>query len=145
MTPYMSWTNIEIDHVKPICMFDSSKDEELGEISCWKNIQPLLEQDHQQKGIKCSFFDYQLQFIRAFQFTKLNVQEDLFKIFFDEIYSKASMRRYPTIKKVYNHIDEIWSIDLAEFAEYNTSNNKGVRYIFIIIDKISENLWCLPL
>ena len=31
MTPGMNWTNIEIDHVKPICMFDLSKEEELGE------------------------------------------------------------------------------------------------------------------
>ena len=26
MTPEMNWSNIEIDHVKPICMFDISKD-----------------------------------------------------------------------------------------------------------------------
>ena len=30
-TPEMNWSNIEIDHVKPICMFDVSKDEELKE------------------------------------------------------------------------------------------------------------------
>ena len=28
-TPEMDWENIEIDHVKPICMFDVTKDEEL--------------------------------------------------------------------------------------------------------------------
>ena len=27
----MNWSNIEIDHVKPNCMFDISKDEELKE------------------------------------------------------------------------------------------------------------------
>ena len=37
MTPDMSWFNIEIDHVKPICMFDVSKDEELKETFSWKN------------------------------------------------------------------------------------------------------------
>ena len=30
-TPEMNWTEIEIDHVKPICRFDLSKDEELKE------------------------------------------------------------------------------------------------------------------
>ena len=30
-TPEMNWSNIEIDHVKAICMFSVSKDEELGE------------------------------------------------------------------------------------------------------------------
>ena len=30
-TPEMKWSNIEIDHVKPICMFDVSKEDELRE------------------------------------------------------------------------------------------------------------------
>ena len=29
MTQEMSWPNIEIDHVKPVCMFDVTKDKEL--------------------------------------------------------------------------------------------------------------------
>ena len=52
MTPEMTWSKIEIDNVKPICMFDLSKDEELKETFCWKNTQPLLKHDRQQKGIK---------------------------------------------------------------------------------------------
>ena len=72
MTPEMNWSNIEIDHVKPICMFDVTKDYELKEAFSWKNTQPLLKQDHRQKGIKFNFLDYQLQFIKAYQFIKLN-------------------------------------------------------------------------
>ena len=75
MTPEMNWNNIEIDHVKPICMFDISKENELKEAFCWKITQPLLKQDHQHKGTKYSFLDYQLQFIEAYQFLKLNEQE----------------------------------------------------------------------
>ena len=71
-TPEMNWENFEIDHVKPICMFDVTKDEELKEAFNWRNTQPLLKQDHLQKGIKFSFLDYQLQFIKADQFSKLN-------------------------------------------------------------------------
>ena len=77
MTPEMNWSNIEIDHVKPICMFDVTKDYELKEAFSWKNTQPLLKQDHRQKGIKFNFLDYQLQFIKAYQFLKINEEERL--------------------------------------------------------------------
>ena len=79
-TPEMTWDNIEIDHVKAICLLDVSKDEELKEAFNWKNTQPLLKHDHQKKGTKFNFLDYQLQFIKAYQFIKLNeegLNEDL--------------------------------------------------------------------
>ena len=72
MTPEMNWSNSEIDHVKAIGLFDVSKDEELREAFNRKNTQPLLKHDYQQKGIKFNFLDYQLQFIKAYQFIKLN-------------------------------------------------------------------------
>ena len=72
MTPEMNWSNIEIDHVKAICLFGLSKDEELKEAFNWKNNQPLLKKDNQLKGTKFNFLDYQLQFIKAYQFIKLN-------------------------------------------------------------------------
>ena len=75
MTPKMNWTNIQIDHVKRISLFDVSKDEELKEAFSWKNTQPLLKHDHQLKGTKFNFLDYQLQFIKACQFLKLNEEE----------------------------------------------------------------------
>ena len=46
MNPEMNWEKIEIDHVKPICMFDVTKDEELKEAFNWRNTQPLLKQHH---------------------------------------------------------------------------------------------------
>ena len=61
-------------------------------------------------------------------------KRDLTKIFIDEIYSKPPMRNYPTNKIVKNHIDEIWSIDLADMIDYKISNNKGFGYMFVIID-----------
>ena len=45
------------------------------------------------------------------------VKQDLIKIFIDEIYSKAPEKNYPTNKIIYDHIDEIWSIDLADFSD----------------------------
>ena len=72
-------------------------------------------------------------------------KKDLTKIFIDEIYSKPPRKNYPTNKVVYKHIDEIWSIDLADMVDYKTSNNKGYRYILIIIDNFSKYLWAIPL
>ena len=71
--------------------------------------------------------------------------KDKIKIFIDEIYSKPPLRNYPTNKIIYNHIDEIWSIDLADMIDYKISNNKGYRYFFIIIDNFSKYLWAIPL
>ena len=55
------------------------------------------------------------------------MKRDLTKILIDEISSNPPRRNCPTNKIVYNHIDEIWSIDLADFSDYKISNNKGFR------------------
>ena len=54
------------------------------------------------------------------------------------------MKIYPTNKILYNHIDEIWSIDLADMFNFKISNNGGFGYLFIIIDNFSKILWCIP-
>ena len=69
---------------------------------------------------------------------------DLMKIVIDEIYSKPPKKNYATNKIIYNHIDEIWSIDLADMIDYETSNIKRFRYMFIIIHNFSNYTWCLP-
>ena len=53
-------------------MFKISDDEELKLAFSWKNTQPLLKNVHSQKGVSVIFLDYQLQFIKAYQFLKLN-------------------------------------------------------------------------
>ena len=73
------------------------------------------------------------------------VKRNLTKIFIDEIYSTPPKKNYPTNKIIYNHTDEIWSIDLADMIDYKTSNNKNYRYIFIIIDNFSKYLFAIPL
>ena len=74
-TPDMTWDNVEIDHVKAICLFDISDDEQLKEAFNWRNTQPLLKEIHRQKGIKFNILDYQNQFIKAYQFLNLNNYE----------------------------------------------------------------------
>ena len=73
------------------------------------------------------------------------MKRDLTKIFIDEIHSTPPRKNYQTNKIVFNHIDEIWSIDLADMIDYKISNNRGFRYIFIIIDNFSKYLWGIPL
>ena len=73
------------------------------------------------------------------------MNRNLTKIFIDEIYSTPPKKNYPTDKIVYNYIDEIWSIDLADMVDYKTSNNKGFRYIFVIIDNFRNYIWVIPL
>ena len=73
------------------------------------------------------------------------MKRDLTKIFIDEIYSKPPRKNYPTNKVIYNHVDEMWSIDLADMVDYKVSNNNGYRYIFIVIDNFSKYLWAIPL
>ena len=68
------------------------------------------------------------------------IKRDLIKTFINEIYFKPPKKNYETNKVIYNHIDEIWSIDLADFLDYKISNNKGFRYIFVIIEKFLKHL-----
>ena len=69
------------------------------------------------------------------------IKKDLIKIFIDEIHSTPPKKNYETNKIIYNLIDEIWSIDLADMIDYRISNNKGFRYIFVIIDNYRKYLW----
>ena len=46
----------------------------------------------------------------------------------------------PPSKK--SHIDEIWSIDLADLVDNKFSNNTGFRYIFVTIHNLSKDNWC---
>ena len=73
------------------------------------------------------------------------MKKDLTKIFIDEIYSSTHKNKYPTNKIVYNHNDEIWSIDLVDMIDYKISNNKGFRYIFVITDYYCKYLGAIPL
>ena len=59
-TPGTNWSDIEIDLVEPICMFNMSVDEELNYAFNCKNTQPILKEVHSQNGVKFNFLDYQL-------------------------------------------------------------------------------------
>ena len=138
MTPQMNWSNIEIDHVRPIFMFDISEDEDKKEAFSWKKTQSLLEQDHHYKGTKFIFLDYQLQFIKAYQFIKSNDQARFTKIFIDEIYSESPHKNYETNKTMIKSNDDTWSSELLDMDDYCPKNNRGYRYLLTVIDKFSN-------
>ena len=72
-------------------------------------------------------------------------KKDNIKTFIDEIYCSPPKKNYETNKIIYNHIDEIGSIDLADMVDCKTSNKKGYRCIFIIFDNFSKYLWAISL
>ena len=73
------------------------------------------------------------------------MKKDLIKIFIDEIYSTPPRKTFPTNKIIYNHIDEIWRIDLADMFDYKISKKKGFRFIFVIKENYSKCLWAILL
>ena len=67
------------------------------------------------------------------------------KIFISEIYSKPPKKYYPTNKTDVYKIDDIWSLDILDLKDYGTENNRGYRYVLVIIDNFSKNGWTIPL
>ena len=73
------------------------------------------------------------------------MKKDFIKNFIDEINSTPPYKSYETNNFLNSHIDEIWSIDLADMIDCKTSNIKQYRYTFSIIDNFSKCAWCIPL
>ena len=67
------------------------------------------------------------------------------KIFINEIYSKPPKKYYPTNKTNVYHIDDIRSLDILDLKDYGTNNNRGYRYVLVIIDNFSKYGWTIPL
>ena len=67
------------------------------------------------------------------------------KIFINEIYSKPPKKNYATNKTDVYHIDDIWSLDIVDLKDYGSENNRGYRYVLVIIDDFSKYGWTVPL
>ena len=67
------------------------------------------------------------------------------KIFINEIYSKPPKKNYITNKTDVYYIDDIWSLDILDLKDYGSENNKGYRYILVIIDNFSKYGCTVPL
>ena len=67
------------------------------------------------------------------------------KLFINEIYSKPPKRNYATNKTDVYHIDDIWSLDILDLKDYGPENNRGYRYVLVVIDNFSKFGWTIPL
>ena len=67
------------------------------------------------------------------------------KIFINEIYTKPSKKNYATNKTDVYHIDDTWSIDILDLKDYGPENNRGYRYVLVVIDNFSKFGWTTPL
>ena len=67
------------------------------------------------------------------------------KIFINEIYSKGPKKYYPTNKTDVHYIDDIWSLDILDLKDYGPENNRGYRYVLVIMDNFSKYGWKIPL
>ena len=67
------------------------------------------------------------------------------KIFVNEIYSKGPRKNYATNKTDVYHIDDIWSLDVLDLKDYGPENNRGYRYVLVVIDNFSKFGWTIPL
>ena len=67
------------------------------------------------------------------------------KIFINEIYSKPPKKNYITNKTDVYYIDDIWSLDILDLKDYGPENNRGYRYVLVVIDNFSKFGWTVPL
>ena len=67
------------------------------------------------------------------------------KIFINKIYSKPPKRNYPTNKSNVYHIDDVWSLDILDLKDYGLENNRGYRYVLVVVDNFSKYGWTVPL
>ena len=67
------------------------------------------------------------------------------KIFINEIYSKPPKKNYATNKTDVYYIDDIWSLDILDLKDYGPENNRGHRYVLVILDNFSKYGWTTPL
>ena len=67
------------------------------------------------------------------------------KVFRDEISSKPPKKKYLTNKTDVYHIDDVWSLDIVDHKDHSLENNRGYRYLLVIVDNFIKFGWTVPL
>ena len=111
----------QLDHCLPIASFNLINENDMKKCFNWINLRPMYSNEENSKKAKINHYLYLYQDVKLKFFSKQLTKSDLIKIFIDEIYSKPPTRKYPTMRIIQNHIDEIWSTDLADFSDYKSS------------------------
>ena len=58
---------------------------------------------------------------------------------------QTTKKYYATNKTDVCHIDDIWSLDILDIKDYDPTNNRGYRYVIVIIDEFSKIGWTVPI
>ena len=58
--------------------------------------------------------------------------------FINKIYSKPPKQNFATNKTDVYHIGDIWSLDILDLKDYGPENNRGYRYVLVVIDAFSN-------
>ena len=66
-------------------------------------------------------------------------------VFVDEIYSKAPKQIYITNETDKYYFDDIWSSGIRDIKDYGPENNRGYRYVSVVINNFNEYGWTIPL
>ena len=72
-------------------------------------------------------------------------KKDITKTFINEICSKSPHKNYEANKTMIKSIDDTWSSDLLDMHDYGSKNNRGHRYIIVVIDNFIKFGWTIPL
>ena len=67
------------------------------------------------------------------------------KITKNENYSKPPKKNYTRNRTDVYHIYRIWSLDILDLQDYGPEDNRGYRYVLVIIDNFSKFGWTVPL
>ena len=67
------------------------------------------------------------------------------KLFMNEIFSKPPKKNYATNKTNVYHIVDIWSLDILDLKDYGPENNRGYRFVLVVVDYFSKNAWTVYL
>ena len=73
------------------------------------------------------------------------IERDLIKIFIEEIQSRSPKKIYGTNKTITRSIDDTWSSYFLDMNDYGPENNRGYRYVLVVVDNFSEFGWTIPL
>ena len=67
------------------------------------------------------------------------------KRFINEVYFKPPKRNYSTNKTDVYYIDDIWSSDILDLKDYGPENNRGYRYVSVVIDNFRKFGWTVSI
>ena len=56
------------------------------------------------------------------------------QIFYERNLFKATKKKFITNKTDVYNIDDIWSLDILDLKDCGPENNRGYRYVLVIID-----------